>query len=227
MKKFIPFEYEIKDIDEKGVVTFYANAFNVVDSDNDISLPGSFRKTIGENRSRLRHLKWHDPRFMPGAIKEISEDEIGLLSKSQLILNTQLGRETYEEYKALASVGQRMEHSVAVHPVKYSFNSNQVREVSEWKLTEVSTLTAWGANSSALTVEIKSLENYTREQLEQDIVMLKALMNIRVYDDIKLEQIEKQINYLNELKAVIQPEPPATTDIDTLEEFKALLNLNK
>ena len=224
MKKFIPFDYEIKDIDQKGTVIFYANAFEVKDSDGDISMKGSFRKTLGENRSRLRHLKWHDTRFMPGAIKEISEDDIGLIVKSGLILNTQLGRETYEEYKALAEVNQKMEHSVAVQAIKYQ-ESDRGREVSEWKLHEVSTLTAWGANPLAQVTEIKNLKDLSREDIEQDIILLRALINIKSYDELKLEQIDKQIEYLETVKAALQPEHDATTDLDTLQEFRTLLNL--
>ena len=223
MKKFVPYSCEIKDLDSKGTVTFYANAFGIKDSDGDISLEGSFKKTLQENRSRLRHLKWHDPRYMIGAIKEISEDNIGLNVVSKLMLNTQMGRETYEEYKALMEVGQRHEHSVAVFPVKYE-HTDQGREVSEWKLHEVSTV-AWGANSMSLVTDIKSLSDYSREDIERDIMMLRALMNIKTYDDLRLEQLDKQINYLNELKAALQPEREATTDVSTLEEFKKILNL--
>ena len=223
MKKYIPTEYEIKDVDSKGIVQFIANAFNVKDSDGDISLPGSFTKTISENRKRLRHLKWHDPRYMIGAIKEISEDEIGLTVTSQLMLGTQLGRETYEEYKALAEVGQRMEHSVAVIPIKFDDTANG-REVSEWKLREVSTV-AWGANPMALATNIKNLSEFTREDIEGDIMLMRALMDIKSYNDLQLEQIEKQINYLEKLKADLQPEPCVTTDEVTLKEFRQILNL--
>ena len=228
MKNYKAVSYEIKDIDEKGVVTFYANTFNNKDSDNDISLPGSFGKTLNEGRKRLRHLKWHDTRYMPGVIKEIEEDHVGLKVVSKLILENQLGKETYEEYKALADVGQQMEHSVAVVPVKYKTDKEtDVRSVSEWKLWEVSTLTAWGANSQSLAVDIKSLEDYTREDIENDIITLKALLNIRSYDDLKLEDIERQINYLDSLRAAKQPELKATTDESTLKEWRAIMNLNK
>ena len=226
MKNYKALSYEIKDIDDQGVVTFYANTFNNKDSDGDISLPGSFKKTLKEGRKRLRHLKWHDTRYMPGVIKDIKEDDIGLKVVSKLILENQLGRETYEEYKALASVGQQMEHSVAVMPVKYNIDQEtETREVSEWKLWEVSTLSAWGANSQALTVDIKNMEDYSRDDLEHDIITLKALLNIRSYDDLKLENIERQIKYLNELKAAKQPDLKDTTDISTLNEWKDILKI--
>ena len=224
MKKFVPYSCEIKDLDNKGTVTFYGNAFDVKDSDGDISLKGSFKKTLQENRSRLRHLKWHDPRYMIGAIKEINEDEIGLNVVSKLMMNTQLGKETYEEYKALMDVGQRHEHSVAVMPIKYE-HTDDGREVSEWRLHEVSTV-AWGANSMSLVTDIKNLKDYSREDIEKDIVMLRALINIKSYDDLKLAELDKQINYLEELKAALQPDlEKDTTDLSTLNEFKNILNI--
>lgn len=231
MKDFIVCSKEIKAIDEKGIVSFYANAFNNMDSMRDISLPGSFSKTIKENAARIRHFKYHDHRQMPGVIVDLKEDDYGLLVTSKLILDTQLGKETYEEYKAMFEAGKQMEHSVGVNAIKYDVTDpddweKRVRKVSEWKLWEVSTLTAWGANDRALAVSIKNLEGATREEIENEIIFLKSLLNISSYSDMKLEQIEKQMNFLDKLKAGLQPEATKlTTDSTTLNEFKKILNL--
>ena len=229
MNNLIVCSKEIKDLDEKGIVTFYANAFDNVDSDGDKSLKGSFVKTLNENGSRIRHLKYHDTRLMPGVIQEIKEDQTGLLVRSQLILNTQLGKDTFEEYKAMHAAGKQMEHSVRVEPVKYKMVgedsiASAVREVSEWKLWEVSTLTAWGANSQALSVSVKDLKDASREQIEAEITFCKALLNIQSYNDLKLEQIEKQISYLDKLRAALQP--GKTTDSRTLQnQLKEVLTI--
>jgi len=231
MKEYRSFNYEIKSIDDKGIVQFYCNGFNNMDTDRDISLPGSFAKTIVENGKRCRHFKMHDRTMMPGVVTELKEDSVGLLVTSQLIMGTQLGKETYEEYKALAAAGKQMEHSCGVNAIKYEITDpddweKRVRTVSEWKLWEVSTLTAWGANDKALTVSIKDLKDATRDEIEKEIIFLKGLLNISSYSDLKLEQIEKQYNFLDKLKAGLQPEPDeATTDSTTLKEFKAMLNL--
>lgn len=227
MKEFVGCSYEIKGMDERGEVQFYANVFHNLDSDRDISLPGSFAKTLKENSKRLRHFKYHDSRLMPGVIREAKEDETGLLITSQLILNTQLGRETYEEYKAMYDAGKQMEHSVGVNAIKYERDEeNECRKVAEWKLWEVSTLTAWGANDRALAISVKELHNASREEIEREIIFLKGLLNVSTYNDLKLEQIDKQINFLNSLKAGVQPELEATTAKATLEEWKRVLKLN-
>ena len=41
---------KIEDIDEKGIITLYANTFNYEDSDGDISAKGSFKRTIANDR---------------------------------------------------------------------------------------------------------------------------------------------------------------------------------
>ena len=225
MKNFIPFSYEIKDLTGKGLVTFIANAFNNVDSDYDISLPGSFKKTLRENGKRLRHFKNHDPRLMPGVPVEAKEVEIGLQVTSQLILETQLGRETYEEYKALADAGKQMEHSIGVSAVKYEIDEDKgIRTVSEWKLYEVSTLNAWGANPGALTQNIKSLEDIDNDEILREIIFLRGLLNIKSYDEIKLDKIEQQIKYLNELKAALGAADQHSVS-RTFEEWREMLNL--
>ena len=230
MKEFVSCSYEIKAIDEKGLVTFYANAFNNMDAQRDISLPGSFGKTIKENGKRIRHFKYHDHRMMPGVVVDLKEDDYGLLVTSQLILDTQLGKETYEEYKAMFAAGKQMEHSIGCNAVKYEVTDpddweKRVRTVSEWRLWEVSTLTAWGANDRALAVSLKDLEGASREEIESEIVFLKGLLNINSYAELKLEQIEKQMNFLQTLKAGRQPELQATTDRTTLNEFREILKL--
>ena len=226
MKDFIATSYEIKSLDERGVVVFLANAFNNVDSDKDISLPGSFKKTLVENFSRLRHFKYHDPRLMPGAIKEAVETHEGLQVTSQLILKTQLGAETYEEYKAMAEAGKQMEHSIGVNAIKSTENKDSgIREVSEWKLWEVSTLTAWGANDKAGTLSVKGLDEMSRDELESELLYLKALLNIRSYTELQLEQIEKQINYLDKVKAGLGAADKHSGST-TFAEWRTLLNLN-
>lgn len=224
MKDFISTCFEIKELDDKGTVTFIANAFGNIDSDNDISNPGSFKKTISENAKRIRHFKYHNSQLMPGVIQELKETDIGLEVTSQLILGTQLGRETYEEYKAMFAAGKQMEHSIGVNAIKFEIKDD-IRTVSEWKLWEVSTLTAWGSNDKALALSLKDIETASREEIEKELIFLKGLLNVSFYSDLKLEQIEKQYNFINTLKAGMESEQKATTSQATLQEFKRLMNL--
>ena len=53
---------EIKDIDEtQGIIKGYGNVYNVKDSDGDVSLFGSFAKTVTERGKKIKIFKNHTP----------------------------------------------------------------------------------------------------------------------------------------------------------------------
>jgi HK97 family phage prohead protease len=142
----------LKDLDEKGIVTFYFNSFGNVDSDGDMTKIGAFTKTFTDNKGRIKHFKNHNIYQSPGVIKELGEDQTGAWARSNMIMGTQLGRETYEEYKA----GAITEHSFGYDVVKSLKNPLGYRELTELKVWEVSSLNAWGANSSTPVIDVKN-----------------------------------------------------------------------
>lgn len=206
---------KIEDIDNKGIVKFYASVFNNKDKAGDIIVKGAYAKTLAENFQEIQHYKNHDSRLMPGVITEAKEDDRGLLITSKLILGTQLGKETYEEYKAMAEVGKSMFHSIGYIPVKEEKkdDGNHLKEIF---LREVSTLTAHPANSEALTVDVKSEIDFIDQLLKSDLsdVTLE-----------KLESIKQKIQSLIETKRAVDPqhskqnEPTITRD-ELIKIFK-------
>jgi len=171
---------KVEDIDEKGQVKFYASIFGNKDKAGDIVVAGAYKKTLAENFKEIQHFKNHDSRMMPGVVTEASEDKIGLMIVSSLIMGTQLGKETYEEYKAMAAAGKSMFHSIGYVPVKWDRDeADDTTFLREIMLREVSTLTAHPANPLALTVGIKSEIDYLDELLKADL------------SDVSLEKIEK------------------------------------
>ena len=207
MSQIKHFEGGIKDVDEKGVVTFYFSAFNNWDSDNDRTMPGAFQKTMKENFNRIRHFKNHDSRLACGVLKELGEDTYGAWGRSQLILGTQTGRDTHEEYK----VGAIKEHSFGYDYVKYSDEKDpdnpwsRRRTVTEYKLWEVSSLTSWGANELTAVIDIKN-EKAVNDYLD---VLLKLKKG--QFTDEYLASVEAKISdclkYLQTLKTTTQKEP--------------------
>ena len=187
---------KIEDIDNKGIVKFYASVFGNLDKAGDIVDPGAYTKTITENLKEIQHYKNHDSRLMPGVVTEAKEDDRGLLITSKLILGTQLGKETYEEYKAMAEAGKSMFHSIGYIPVKEEKkdDGNHLKEIF---LREVSTLTAHPANSEALTVDVKSEIDFIDQLLKSDLsdVTLE-----------KLESIKQKIQSLIETKRAVDPQ---------------------
>lgn len=196
----------LKELDDKGVVTFYFSAFGNKDSDGDVTLPGAFKKTISENKARIRHFKNHRSDQTPGVIQEIGEDSFGAWARSQLILGTQLGRDTYEEYKA----GAIKEHSFGYEYVKWNDEQDpdtrqRTRTVTEYKLWEVSSLNSWGANPMTYVIDVKN----EKDMLEYFDVLLRLQKG--QFTDEYLAQVQRRIieveAHLKSLKTTTLPEP--------------------
>jgi uncharacterized protein len=176
---------KVNDVDSSGVVRFYASIFNTPDRVKDIVVKGAYTKTIAENFKEIQHYKNHDSTLMPGVITEFNQDDTGLLVTSKLILTTQLGKETHEEYKAMAEAGKSMAHSIGYVPVKEEPQAG-VNYLKEILLYEVSTLTKRAAHPDALTVDVKTIE------------YLKAMLKTDLPDEElkELEQIKNEIEAL-------------------------------
>lgn len=189
-------DYQIKDIDSrKGIVEIYVNAFNNEDSDGDISEQGSFSKTIQENQKRIKHFLNHNWTQLIGVPIEMKEDEKGLLVRSQLNMNKQIGKDVFEDYKLYSEHGKTLEHSIGVEAVKRDDSNPKV--VKEWKLYEYSTLTFLGANPETPLVNLKNV----------DTDLLELMLNKGNYSDTRFQKLE---NLLNKTNALLN-EPPCGT----------------
>lgn len=190
---------EVKDIDEKGTVSFYASIFGIEDRVQETVDQGAYTKTINESFKDIQHYKNHDSRVMPGVIKELTEDQKGLLTRSKLILKTQNGLETYEEYKAMAEAGKSMGHSIGYAVVRDDRTIEMgIRHLKELALFEVSTLTMRAAHPDALTVGIKALDEMDFEELIKEEKFYDLLLNCK-FDEVKLEQLELIKNHISAL----------------------------
>ena len=196
----------VKDLDQKGRVVVTANAFGNVDSQGDMSMKGSFNKTLNEHFSRTKWFLNHDFNKLIGVPIEGRETNSHLELVGQLNLNKEIGRDTYADYQLYAEYGKTLEHSIGVDAIKFH-HEGMTRKVSEWKLWEYSTLTNWGANSNTGLVEIKS-----------DIDWLNLKLNKGDYTDEKFKEIEKQIHILKSLIA----EPTDVTQVTEPIDWKSL-----
>ena len=188
----------VKDIDEKGIVVFHSSVFNIPDRVKDIVDPGAYSKTITENFNEIQHYKNHDSTLMPGVLSELTEDSTGLLSKSQLMLKTQLGLETFEQYKAMAAAGKSMGHSIGYVPVREQKSEDGFNHLKEIFLYEVSSLTKRAAHPDALTQDIKSIEEMEMDELVKEEIFYTNLLNCK-FTDAKLENLEKLKNHISAL----------------------------
>lgn len=157
----------IKDVDgKKGIVTGYFSAFDNVDSDGDVIRKGAFLKTIRENgpdsqSPRIKHLMNHNPGHPLGKLFTLREDTNGLYYESQLGTHA-LG----QDFTKMVESGLITEHSIGYRTMKrnrlqdyegYMKNpSGGWFELTEVKLMEGSSLTAWGANPLTPLTGLKS-----------------------------------------------------------------------
>ena len=140
---------ELLDADEHaGIIKGYGSYFGNKDSDNDIIMKGSYTKTIKENGDRVKYLYQHDMNQPIGKMRELYEDEKGLVFVAE-IAKTQLGKDVVELMKS----GVLTENSVGIMPMQKE-NKGEYREISEVKLYEVSAVTL-AANDQAKILDVK------------------------------------------------------------------------
>lgn len=186
------YKTKANDLDEeKGIVTVAVNGIGIVDSQNDISMPGSFNKTLKENIGRMKWFLNHDTTQLLGVPLEGEEKDGNLVMVGQLNLAKQIGRDTLEDYKLYASAGRTLEHSIGVQAVKR--DPEDKRKVLEWKMWEYSTLTSWGSNPQTFLVGIKNDDPAT---VRDNIEFIRRALKMR-YTDERLKQYEMRLDMLN------------------------------
>ena len=169
------YKTKANDLDEsRGIVTVAVNGIGIVDSQNDISMPGSFNKTQ-----------------LLGVPLSGEEKDGNLVMVGQLNLAKQIGRDTLEDYKLYAAAGRTLEHSIGVQAIKR--DPEDKRKVLEWKMWEYSTLTSWGSNPQTFLVGIKN-DNPTT--VRENIEFIRRALQMR-YTDERLKQYEMRLDMLN------------------------------
>lgn len=214
MKQYKDFETKILDVSDKGQVLVAANAIGNEDSDQDISMPGSFKKTLTESFSRLRWFRNHNPDELLGVPLQGTEEIPYLKILGQLNLKKEIARDIYEDYKLYAEHGKSLEHSIGVQAIKWEMDES-IRRVFEWKLWEYSTLTSWGANSNTPMLGIKSMSD-----IPGVIDWLELTMKKGNYTDERFKQIEQHLKILRSLST----EPDASTLVVKPNENRSTFN---
>lgn len=189
--KRIPYRTKTADVDDKGIVTVAVNGIGIEDSQNDISMPGSFVDTIRDDIGRMRWFLNHDTTQLLGVPLYGEEKADNLVVTGQLNLNKQIGRDILTDYKLYAEAGRTLEHSIGVKALRR--DKEDRRKVLQWRMYEYSTLTSWGANPNTYLVGIKSA---TDEQVRDAIDFLKLALKQKGYSDKRFMNIEKELGVL-------------------------------
>jgi HK97 family phage prohead protease len=206
-------ELEVKDVDRKeGIVSGYFSAFNVKDSDGDVIHKGAFSKTISEMypKGRIKHLLNHDPSKPLGKLIELKEDDYGLFYRSQ-IGKHDLGR----DFIKMVESELIKEHSIGFNDLTPSDKKrgDGFMNITEVKLYEGSSLTAWGANEFTPLVELKGETkidalNNRMKAFERFVKNSDATDETLELCLIQIKQLVQIIETMSSTQAEQSPEPP-------------------
>lgn len=165
LTKHMNYNFELKSFGDTGAFAGYASVFNTVDNQQDVMLPGAFKKSLVEKITpSATKLLWQHQADEPiGILNTIREDSYGLYVAGDLLLGLQRGQEAYELLKSGAINGL----SIGYKPVEYSYDpANGVRYLSDVELWEVSLVT-FPANEKAGVTQLKTETPQTIRELEQ------------------------------------------------------------
>lgn len=164
---------------EGRVVTVAVNAFGNMDSQGDISVQGSFSKTLKENFGRIKHFLNHDTSKLIGCPLE-GREENGYLVMVSEMANTQDANDVLELYRLYDKNKRTLEHSIGVEAMQR--DPQDARKVLQWKLWEYSTLTSWGANQNTPLLGIKreDLQHFPKKSLD----FVKQALDMKFSDHI-------------------------------------------
>ena len=186
---------QISDIDENlGIVKGYGSVFGNKDSDNDVIEKGAYRRTIKNNGSRVKYLYQHDITKPIGKMKELYEDEKGLVFVAE-VPKTTFGNEVLE----LMKYGVIDENSVGIMPVKKDYDEDGVRVIKEAKLYEISAVTI-AANDEAKILEVKGEYDNIDYLTKRFDNLIKVIRKGSVSDDLGY-LIEYELEVLKSLIA--------------------------
>ncbi len=173
---------EFKDVDMSSMtVAGYFSAFDKVDSYNEVALKGSFKKSLDENRERIKYLLNHDVTKNLGPLNDLMEDDYGLFYRAT-VLPTTFGK----DFMVMVQGGVIKEHSIGYKEIA-SRQEGNIKYITEHKLMEGSALTGWGVNQYTPMVKsaeqardrIKTLETFVRNTTATDETIQLLMLEIK------------------------------------------------
>ncbi len=215
----------VKDVDTKeGIVSGYFSHFNSKDSDGDVIQKGAFSRSIkdwgpGSVKPRIKHLLNHNPGQPLGVITVLKEDETGLYYESKIGTHT-LGK----DFLKMVESGLVSEHSIGFKTIneKQESDYNLITDVKLW---EGSSLTAWGANMNTPLIGVKGIG--IDSLLEKDALMDKFIRDSTASDEtIQAMKLYKNqlIQYIIDLRSTTEAAQALSQEKKENEELKLELN---
>lgn len=204
-----------------GIISGYASVFGNKDSDGDIIEKGAYKKTLNENKERIKFLWQHKMDSPLGKVQEIYEDEKGLVFEAK-ISDTTLGRDA----KELIADGAINEFSVGFLPIKYETRRDKSGnyegiDIKEVKLFEFS-LVSLAANDQAVMTDYKSADE-KHQALTEELDRIIRINN-RVKSDEARITVEYELRKFKELLESLEKSIIDHDQADTVKENLEVLN---
>lgn len=196
---------QFKDVDgKKGIVTGYFAHFDSVDSDGDVIKKGAFVRTISEYgpsapKPRIKHLLNHDSWQPLGKLLLLQEDNYGLYYESQVgthALGSDFVKMVESELITEHSIGYRTMKFTQLRPWSEYKEGVTVRELTELKLYEGSSLTAWGANPNTPLTGLKA--HLKAEKMSKRIELLIKALRDGTFTDETFDNLEIELKQLQQ-----------------------------
>lgn len=169
--------------DNDGYLIGYANIYNEKDLQGDISAPTSFIKTVSERKAKIKIYRNHDSNQFVGVPMELkADDPVGLHITAKMLLDTQLGKDTYAESKFLVENGFESGFSIGGWVLQRDKANKAI--VTEYKLSEISVLTKEQANAKSMVSMIKSFQQEEQLKVDEFWNAITKAYNTNFSDDI-------------------------------------------
>ena len=169
--------------DNDGYLIGYANIYNEKDLQGDISAPTSFIKTVSERKAKIKIYRNHDSNQFVGVPMDMkADDPVGLHITAKMLLDTQLGRDTYAESKFLVENGFESGFSIGGWVLQRDKANKSI--VTEYKLSEISVLTKEQANAKSMVSMIKSFQQEEQLKVDEFWNAITKAYNTNFSDDI-------------------------------------------
>lgn len=165
----LSFKFELKTLGDSQFEG-YGSTFGNVDLGGDIVLPGAFTASLKQQKSagELPQMFYgHDPMLVPGVWLDMREDSNGLYVKGELLMDTQLGRETHVQLKKRALRGMSIGFSINDYKKDIGFDEDGHRLLKKLDLWEVSVV-SMPMNTEAKVESVKDLKRMYENELRRE-----------------------------------------------------------
>jgi len=197
-------ELKFSDVDDSSrSVAGYFSAFDKVDSYGEVAVKGSFKKSLQENKHRIKYFLNHDIRLGLGPFTELKEDDYGLFYRAD-VLPTTFGN----DFLIMAKGGIITEHSIGYEELK-AYKKDGIKYITEHRLMEGSALTAWGVNQYTPMKRLKSVD-----QVNTRVKDLEKFVRDTTATDETIQLLMIEIKQLNQLILDIQATQPAVEAVE-------------